>query len=592
MSEKLFKEETDLYRRFLEKCHITSVINNHLADLDLSVNPYKEISAKEVVSYWRKFIKNPNRKGHLNFYNHIPFCPKACHFCCYFKTQPTSSEINLYVKDLIKYYDFFSPIFKDKNFTNLYFGGGTPSILKEKEMKDLLTSLFNLFEFDDDGQKVMEFNPATSSKGKLKLLKDFGFNKVSFGVQTFNQETLRLNNRGYQTPEMVKEAVSDAKDLGFEIVNIDLLFGLYGDTSKDLIENMKRSLDLNPDTIHLYSLQPTRFYLNEFWKMKKDDFFEHKKKIIESTSNKICNLAKMKGYDVPDFSKLNLELSDPNAYLFSKEKAQRRKYYSFGDRDDRNHVFGIGYKSVSHINGVIRYEANDKISVDPSDYIYLGTVFDEKREMIAFILRNLSYRKFIKFDNFKNNFGKDITEEFGEAIEKLEKIKAISIQEDRIEFCISDPKERLLYSLFFFGSDKISKALELFEKGRLRRSVNIGKKLTNDEMKKRKEIDKKISSVILDNEDKILKVIDGILIKRGSNGLVVKMEENGGKKEIKLRTDKTTLFVNTIASGENLRIINDEVISFDKIREGDSLSMITYGSEGKLKALIVKRITG
>ena len=142
-------------------------------------------------------------------------------------------------------------------------------------MKDLLTSLFDLFKFDDDGQKVMEFNPATSSKGKLKLLKDFGFNKVSFGVQTFTQETLRLNNRGYQTPEMVKEAVSDAKDLGVEIVNIDLLFGLYGDTSKDLIENVKRSLDLNPDTILLYSLQPTRFYLKEFWKMKKDDFFDH-----------------------------------------------------------------------------------------------------------------------------------------------------------------------------------------------------------------------------------------------------------------------------------------------------------------------------
>ena len=257
MSEKLFKEETDLYRRFLEKCHKTLLTNYFLADLDALVYPESKVRLDEIIKAWQG-------ASQINFYTHIPFCYRKCDFCCFSSYIPSNEkEINLYVKDLIKYYDFFSPIFKDKSFTNLYFGGGTPSILKEKEMKDLLTSLFDLFKFDDDGQKVMEFNPATSSKGKLKLLKDFGFNKVSFGVQTFNQETLRLNNRGYQTPEMVKEAVSDAKDLGFEIVNIDLLFGLYGDTSKDLIENVKRSLDLNPDTIHLYSLQPTSHYFKK-----------------------------------------------------------------------------------------------------------------------------------------------------------------------------------------------------------------------------------------------------------------------------------------------------------------------------------------
>ncbi|MGI6636767.1 MAG: radical SAM protein [Minisyncoccales bacterium] len=573
MSEKLFKEETDLYRRFLEKCHKTLLTNYFLADLDALVYPESKVRLDEIIKAWQG-------ASQINFYTHIPFCYRKCDFCCFSSYIPSNEkEINLYVKDLIKYYDFFSPIFKDKSFTNLYFGGGTPSILKEKEMKDLLTSLFDLFKFDDDGQKVMEFNPATSSKGKLKLLKDFGFNKVSFGVQTFNQETLRLNNRGYQTPEMVKEAVSDAKDLGFEIVNIDLLFGLYGDTSKDLIENVKRSLDLNPDTIHLYSLQPTSHYFKKKKIKSKESFFERKRGIIQRSIDRIISLVKEKDYMLPpiiDFA--DLDFPDPHAFVFSKPKVHdRKKEYSFGDINASEDILGMGYRSRSHIKKKMRYSMDDKISVDPSDYIFSASPYTEKREMISFLLRNFSYQRFVSLNHFEKIFGKDLIQEFGEAIDKLKRLNAISIKDDKLMLLSKDLQEVLIHCLFLFDKEDIQKAIAPKE-AKKTKMIKIDKA-------KSKMLSEKMEKIVKKDKYIQLLVTDGVVDEKREESFVVLTKEKD-KKEIFV--DDQTIVVNVTVQGKEFILTPVNQIKFDVIKKGDSLSVLST-DWNKPKALIVKR---
>ncbi len=450
------KKDLCLHEEFLNHCHGTISANYFLSGLDHWVYPYRDVEMKCILDLWKK------DKSDTDFYIHIPFCIQKCDFCCLSSYRLKSqSEINLYVKDLIRYYRFFKPIFKNRNFTNLYIGGGTPSVLNVSQMKNLLSELFSCFNFDNDGQKVMEFNPSTSSYTKLKLLKDFGFNKVSFGVQSFNQKTLEINNRGYQTPKMVKNAVSDAKKLGFEIINIDLLFGLHGDGEDDVLDSMKKSLALDPDVIHLHSLQPNNHYLNEICGLNKDIFFKQKKDLIESVINDLLLLIRKNGYDPPpNFLDINDNLSDPHAFVFAKPGTFRKKEYSFGDMNKNVSIFGLGYESISHINGRMRYQMDRKLTAKPSEYIFSGSEFNDKREMISFIMRNLSYQKHISLSHFRESFGKNLLDEFSSSIDKLKEIKAVSIDDEKLTFLTSDLKERVLYALFFFERRNIITVLK------------------------------------------------------------------------------------------------------------------------------------
>lgn len=135
----------------------------------------------------------------------------------------------------------------------IYFGGGTPSILASNEIEKLLVPIHNIFNINTQPEITMEANPDDLSVSKLKELKSLGINRLSIGIQSFNDRTLKFLNRAHNSTEAIK-CIENARMVGFENLSIDLIFSIPGHTIIDLGKDINQALALDPGHISVYSL--------------------------------------------------------------------------------------------------------------------------------------------------------------------------------------------------------------------------------------------------------------------------------------------------------------------------------------------------
>ncbi len=457
------RKDIVLYRDFLKRCHLSAPENFNMFQMVQAVYPDRKMDMQSVLNIWKDFLESTPREGVLNFYTHVPYCFERCHFCCYsgFKLKK-DRDLKEYVRILKRYYRFFKKTFEGEEFTNLYIGGGTPSILSNELIKDLLSEIFRCFNFKKDGEKTFELNPVSSSYEKLKTVKSFGFNRVSFGVESFNPKVLKLNNRGYQTEEMVSGGIKDARKLGFDFINIDLIGGLYDEDGDSIIRGFKKAIKLQPFSVSFYPLQPVNEYLKNTFKINADEYFKYRRKILKAVTSDLCGIAESAGYLPPDRFRIKLNMNDSGSIVFIKKNhpQEQKNAYIFNSRDEIGSVLGIGFKSLSRVYKRAAYKMDEVLDVNPEEYYFTGDTYDKKKEMLDYILSNLSYQKFISKSNFYDNFGEEITKEFGEVIKKLKESGIASVDGDEIKFNTGHPKECLLYSLLFFNRNDIKKAIK------------------------------------------------------------------------------------------------------------------------------------
>ena len=135
----------------------------------------------------------------------------------------------------------------------VFFGGGTPSLLPLPEMKVIVEALHEHFDMAADAEMTLEANPGTVDAAHLQGLRRLGFNRISFGVQSFHDEELRMLERIHDAAE-VDEAYAWARDAGFENINLDLIYGLAGQTLEGWQINLERALAMSPEHLSLYAL--------------------------------------------------------------------------------------------------------------------------------------------------------------------------------------------------------------------------------------------------------------------------------------------------------------------------------------------------
>ena len=135
----------------------------------------------------------------------------------------------------------------------IYFGGGTPSLLASEELEKLLQSMKLLFKINDRPEITLEANPDDLSMKKLNELKSLGINRLSIGIQSFNDKTLKVLNRAHNSIEAIN-CIENARKVGFENLSIDLIFSIPGHTNTDLVKDIDQALLLNPEHISVYSL--------------------------------------------------------------------------------------------------------------------------------------------------------------------------------------------------------------------------------------------------------------------------------------------------------------------------------------------------
>lgn len=200
----------------------------------------------------------------LNIYLHIPFCTQRCAFC-YYKTIDLKErpEVEPYVATLCREIEMAAKRFHlgEREVASIYFGGGTPSLLREHHFERLVECLHDNFKIDNP-QFTVEAEPLTVSESKMKLLSKLGVSRVSMGVQSFCDDIIKLSGRGHNEKQAFR-AIKIAREAGDWSVNIDLLSGLAGETPETWARSVECALATGVESITVYKMEAfsnTQFY--------------------------------------------------------------------------------------------------------------------------------------------------------------------------------------------------------------------------------------------------------------------------------------------------------------------------------------------
>ncbi|HTC22577.1 MAG TPA: radical SAM family heme chaperone HemW [bacterium] len=187
----------------------------------------------------------------MNAYLHIPFCTSICSYCDFTSFAGQEGKMSAYVEALCREIETSSltgPL------ETVYFGGGTPSLLLPEKLGLIVETLRMKAGFDGSAEISMEANPETVGRERLQSYRALGVNRLSFGAQAFQKEILKKLGRGHEW-DRVEGAFAAAREAGFENINLDLMFGLSGQTLAMFQESLRKAAALNPDHLSLYALQ-------------------------------------------------------------------------------------------------------------------------------------------------------------------------------------------------------------------------------------------------------------------------------------------------------------------------------------------------
>ena len=218
--------------------------------------PYSQWK-KDALDELRSAMKQSPADVPLGLYLHIPFCRKRCKFC-YFKvfTDNRASDIETYVSALSKEIELVSqlPVMGERPFRFVYFGGGTPSYLSVRQLESLVGRLRQSIDWNLAEEVTFECEPGTLKESKVRALKDLGVTRLSLGVENFSDEVLKENGRAHLTAE-IDQAWTWIQDADFHNVNIDLIAGMVGETQENWEYNIRRAIELSPDSVTIYQLE-------------------------------------------------------------------------------------------------------------------------------------------------------------------------------------------------------------------------------------------------------------------------------------------------------------------------------------------------
>jgi oxygen-independent coproporphyrinogen-3 oxidase len=189
----------------------------------------------------------------FSLYVHVPFCERKCTYCDFNSYAGQESLIRPYANAVAQEAALWAPLLRGRPVETVFFGGGTPSLLPLDPLSAIVDALRRGFDIDPDAETTLEANPATVDLDYLRGLRDLGFNRLSFGVQSFHEEELHALERVHDAAQ-VAEAYQAARSAGFENVNLDLIYGLAGQTLDRWADNLERALALAPDHLSLYAL--------------------------------------------------------------------------------------------------------------------------------------------------------------------------------------------------------------------------------------------------------------------------------------------------------------------------------------------------
>ena len=353
----------------------------------------------------------------LGIYIHIPFCVKKCNYCD-FNSGSFSDEIKaLYVDALCKEIEIKSEFFKDYIIDTVFIGGGTPSILPYEYIGRILEALRSFYSVSDKAEISIECNPGTVDEDKLINYRKFGIDRISFGLQSTDNDELKILGR-IHTYEEFLESFKLARKAGFDNINVDLMSAIPDQTVESFKKSLKNVRDLNPEHISVYSLiieEGTPFYDMELNLADEDDEREMVHIIPdilgdEYTQYEISNYSK-KGY----VCKHNIKYWVRDEYLgFGVSAASLLKFNDFKELRLKN------TNSVRDYINIVNYDSefiNKFTDFDIYNPFYSeNIILSDEDTMSEYMIVGLRMNRGISKRDFYDTFGKDVYGSYGDII--------------------------------------------------------------------------------------------------------------------------------------------------------------------------------
>ncbi|MDR9499315.1 MAG: oxygen-independent coproporphyrinogen III oxidase [Hydrogenovibrio sp.] len=375
-----------------------------------------------VADYKAAAERSNDSSRQLSLYFHIPFCDTVCFFCACNKIWTRDrKKTTPYLERLFKEIELQSRLFdSSRKVDQLHLGGGTPTFISQDEMRQLMETTrrhFNLHD-DDSGEYSIEIDPREASRESVLGLRELGFNRMSLGVQDFDERVQKAVNR-IQTESETFEVLEAAHESGFMSVNIDLMYGLPHQTEQSFLKTLDRVLESNPDRFsifnyaHMPAMFPTQKKMDESAMPGPDE----KLAIMHAATERLLQA----GYiyiGMDHFAKPDDELA-----VAQREETLYRNFQGYSTHAECD-LIGMGATSISLLNNT--YAQNHKslndyyAAIDSGELaVFRGVTLSEDDELRRDVITRLMSHFHLNFERLSQQWGIVFSEYFAKELENL-----------------------------------------------------------------------------------------------------------------------------------------------------------------------------
>ena len=341
----------------------------------------------------------------ISIYIHIPFCPQICHFCgCTTESGYTKPFLERYVDAVIKEIDYVAKkIDKKRKVTQVHWGGGTPNAISYRFIERITNKLFDEFEFASVYEMAIECNPAHLEFKHIELLKKFGFNRISLGIQDFRNDVLEAINRK-PSKHPIEEIISKIKSEGFTGTNIDLVYGLPLQTVSSFKNTVERAIELKTERLvtfsyaHVPSVLPRQKILEKIGFPSSND----KASMYENSYKKFLNSGYISiGMD-------HYSLPEDEFAVALKNKNLHRNFQGYCTRETTGQVYAFGASAISQLNSAysqnIKNAAQYIKAIETNNLaIFRGYSVTKEQKVVRDVINNLMCNYYVDFNDIANN---------------------------------------------------------------------------------------------------------------------------------------------------------------------------------------------
>ncbi|MCM1047780.1 MAG: radical SAM family heme chaperone HemW [Clostridiales bacterium] len=358
----------------------------------------------------------------LSIYLHIPFCVRKCKYCDFLSYAASENEIEAYINLLINEIEKQSLFYKDFQVISIFVGGGTPSILEGKLLERLLNAVKSRFNLAQKPEITVEVNPDTVTRDKLLSYLNAGVNRLSIGLQSADDDELRMLGRIHDYRTFLN-AYELARKSGFKNINVDLISAIPSQSCDSYQKTLEKITELGPEHISAYSL----IVEEGTW------FYEHHSELVFPTEDEDRQMYELTAKMLSDSGYHRYEISNYAKDGF--ECIHNKCYWNRG-----NYVgFGLGAASlVDEVRWSNKRTMKDYAATAPqTDSMNLHSARIRFGEDIQYLTKNEQMEEFmflglrltegVERAEFKKKFGVPIEDVYGKVLEKMQKDKLLTV---------------------------------------------------------------------------------------------------------------------------------------------------------------------